>query len=114
LTAWGEKLADRLADNVVWMKKISIPLALVGAGIAYFVSNRNVNAALVIFLGLLLIAANEYWRTIRMLNNPERIETLRKIEDKRQAHVFAYGGIMRELRMLLIIAVVVGYWFFFR
>ena len=114
MIAWGEKLAERLAENTGWMKMISIPLALAGAGLAYFVSSNNFTAALVVFLGLLLIAANEYWRAIRILNDPERLEALKRIEDKRQAHIFAYGGIWRELRIMLVIAAIVGYWFFFR
>ncbi len=114
MPVWGEKLADRLVENVGWMKKISIPLALAGGVIVYFISNKSLTAASVASVGLLLIAANEYWRTVRILNNPERLQALREIEDKRQAHVVAYGGIWRELRILAVIAVGVVCLYFFR
>jgi hypothetical protein len=107
VTHWGQKLANDLPVRIRWIKKVAAPGALLGAICSYFLIANSLSFALIVCLLLLLTGADEYWRARKILESSKRLDELSEIEGKREAHVFVYGGLLRELKYLVVITLAV-------
>ncbi|MDT0593542.1 hypothetical protein [Glaciecola petra] len=109
----GELQAEKLEQYKNRIKKYAFPIAFISLLIVYFTINPSVYFCLAVFIGLLIVAIDEYWQAAKILNNEEKLSKLKAFTGRREAAVFINGGIVRELKHMLIVGALIAIWFYF-
>ena len=109
----GELQAEKLEPYANNIKKYAFPLACVIAPVTYFTVNPNIYFCVAVFMGLLIIAFDEYWQATKLLADEDRLVKLKAITSTRKAAVFVNGGIIRELKHGLLLLAIIVMWIYF-
>ena len=108
----GELIAKKLPDDISRIKRLALPLSILGTVICYFGFGKNMIGALIVFPCFLLTAWDEYHQRYKILSSEDKLNELKAIVQKRKAQVFVNGGAMRELKHFLVIAGVIALYFY--
>jgi hypothetical protein len=105
---WGEILADRLANRLRRIRFLAAPLIVGVFTCFYFVLDGDVGTSVYLAAIVLAFFGSSYLHAYGLLNNEDRLNTLKAIEEKQQAYAYVYGRVIGELKWLFIIAMVIG------
>ena len=111
---WGEILAIRLAQRLRRIRLIAIPLALLVYGYFRYKLGGDISTSIFVAAIPLAFLGGSYLHAYGLVNSKERLDTLKEIEDKREAYSVAYGGILSELKRLVVIVILAVLWLKFK
>jgi len=107
---WGEVLANKLAKRLKLIRLIAIPLALLVYGYFRYVLGGDIATSIFVAAIPLALLGSSYLHAYGLLNYKDRLETLRKIDDKQEAYSFVYGGVRSELKWLIVSVIIAILW----
>ena len=110
----GELQASKIEAKAKRIKLFALPLAVCVSIASFFLIVPKISFSVLVFVLLISFAFNDYWKLNKILKSPVKLNELKSIETKRKAAVFVNGGFIRELKHMLLIAVAVVGWLYFK